>query len=173
MLSRRPDEGAAALETVLTSADTALRDARNAIWDMRAVELEGRDLPDALEGAIRSMVVGVSVSVDFTVRGDRRPLSPLIETTALRIGREAVMNALKHAAARKVDVQLEYAPRALILQIADDGRGISPSAIEAAASDGHLGISGMRARARQAAGTMDIASQPGSGTSVRLTLPNG
>jgi len=173
VLSRRPDEGAAALETVLTSADTALRDARNAIWDMRAVELEGRDLPDALEGAIRSMVVGVSVSVDFSVRGDRRPLSPLIETTALRIGREAVMNALKHAAARKVDVQLEYAPRALILQIADDGRGISPSAIEAAASDGHLGISGMRARARQAAGTMDIASQPGSGTSVRLTLPNG
>ncbi len=118
------------------------------------------------------MVVGVSVSVDFSVRGDRRPLSPLIETTALRIGREAVMNALKHAAATKVDVHLEYAPRALILQIADDGRGISPSAIEAAASDGHLGISGMRARARQAAGTMDIASQPGSGTSVRLTLPN-
>jgi len=79
-------------------------------------------------------------------------LSPLIETTALRIGREAVMNALKHADARKVDVHLEYAPRALILQIADDGRGISPSAIEAAAIDGHLGIRGCaRERDRQLA----------------------
>jgi len=58
VLSRRPNEGVAALDTVLTSADTALRDARNAIWDMRAVELEGRDLPDALEGAIRSMMRG-------------------------------------------------------------------------------------------------------------------
>lgn len=71
-----------------------------------------------------------------------------------------------------VDVRLEYAPRALILQIADDGRGMSPGAIEAAPGDGHLGISGMRTRARQAAGTMDIASQPGSGTTVRVTLPS-
>jgi len=172
VLTRRPNEGAAALETVLTSADAALRDARNAIWDMRAVELDGRDLPEALEGAIRSMMAGASVSVDFSVRGDRRPLSPLIETTALRIGREALMNALKHADASKVDVRLEYAARALILQIADDGRGMSPSAIEVAPGDGHLGISGMRARVRQAAGTMDIASQPGSGTTVRVRLPS-
>jgi len=171
VLARRPNEGVVALETVLTSADGALRDARNAIWDLRAVELEGRDLPEALEGAVRSMTAGASVSVDFSVRGNRRPLSPLIETTALRVGREAVMNALKHADARKVDVRLEYAPRALILHIADDGRGMSSSAIEAP-SDGHLGISGMRARARQAAGTMDIASQPGSGTTVRVTLPS-
>jgi signal transduction histidine kinase len=172
VLSQRPNEGAAALETVLSSADTALRDARNAIWDMRAVELDGRELPEALEGAIRSIMAGASVSVDFSVRGDRRPLSPLIETTALRIGREAVMNALKHADARKVDVRLDYAPRALILQIVDDGRGMDSSAIEAAPSEGHFGISGMRARARQAAGTMDIASQPGSGTTVRVTLPS-
>src|SRR6476619_535070 len=41
VLSRQPNDGAAALSTVLTSAETALRDARNAIWDMRAVELEG------------------------------------------------------------------------------------------------------------------------------------
>jgi signal transduction histidine kinase len=172
VMSRGPNESAAALETVLTSADEALRDARNAIWDMRAVELDGRDLPEALEGAVRSMTAGGSVSVDFTVRGDRRPLSPLIETTALRIGREAVMNALKHADARKVDVRLEYAPRALILEIADDGGGMSPSAIEVPPSNGHLGISGMRARARQAAGNVDITSQPGSGTTVRVTLPS-
>jgi signal transduction histidine kinase len=172
VLSVRPNEGAAALETVLTSADRALREARNAIWDMRAVELDGRDLPQALEGAIRSILSGATVSLEFSVLGDHRPLSPLIETTALRIGREAVMNALKHAEATKVDVRLEYAPRALMLQIADDGRGMSASVIEAAPRDGHLGISGMRARARQAAGTMDIVSQPGSGTTVRLTLPS-
>jgi len=172
VLTRRPNEGIAALETVLTSADAALRDARSAIWDMRAVELEGRDLPEALEGAVRSMMTGTSVSVDLSIRGDRRPLSPLIETTALRIGREAVMNALKHADARKVDVRLEYAQRSLILEIADDGEGMSPIAIEAPPSNGHLGISGMRARAQQAAGTLDITSQPGSGTTVRVRLPS-
>ena len=73
-----------------------LRDARNAIWDMRAVELEGRDLAEALEGSVRSVMAGASVALDVTVRGDRRPLQPLVETTVLRIGREAVLNALKH-----------------------------------------------------------------------------
>jgi signal transduction histidine kinase len=51
------------LETILTSADTALRDARHAIWDMRAVELEGRDLAEALEGAVRSVITGASTAL--------------------------------------------------------------------------------------------------------------
>jgi signal transduction histidine kinase len=138
---------------------------------MRAVELEGRDLPKALEGAVRAAMAGSSVLLDFTVRGDRRPLSPLVETTALRIGREAVLNALKHANAGKVDVRLEYAPRFLVLEVADDGRGMLPGPSEVAAGDGHFGIEGMRARASRAAGTMEIASQPDTGTTIRVTLP--
>jgi signal transduction histidine kinase len=171
VMSRRPNEGAAALETVLASADTALREARNAIWDMRAVELEGRELPEALEGAVRSVMAAASMPLDFTVRGDRRRLSPLVETTALRIGREAVLNALKHAEASKVDVRLEYSPRMLNLEVADDGQGMTPGAAATAASNGHLGIAGMRVRAARAAGTMEIESQPGVGTTVRVTLP--
>src|SRR5258705_506875 len=58
ILGRRPDEGVAALEAALTAADTTLRDARNTIWDMHAVELEGHDLPEAVEGAERSVLAG-------------------------------------------------------------------------------------------------------------------
>jgi signal transduction histidine kinase len=119
----------------------------------------------------RRLMAGASVALDFTVRGDRRPLSPLVETTALRIGREAVTNALKHADAGRVQVRLEYAPRSLILEVADDGRGMTSDAAQVAASDGHLGIAGMRARARRVAGTVEIASQPGAGTTIGVTLP--
>jgi signal transduction histidine kinase len=132
---------------------------------------EGRDLPEALDGAVRSVVAGSSVALEFIVRGERRPLPLLVETTALRIGREAVVNALKHADAHKVDVHLEYGAQLLNLQVRDDGRGMTPSAQEAAASDGHLGLAGMRARAHSAAGTIEITSEPGRGTTVRASLP--
>ena len=134
VLTRRPEEGAAALETALSAADTALRDARNTIWDMRAVELEGRDLPEALEGAVRSVMSGSSVAHKFTVSGTPRALSLLVETTALRIGREAVLNALKHAEAGQVDVHLDYGAEFLSLQIRDDGRGMKPRGPEATAT---------------------------------------
>ena len=127
-------------------------------------------MPEALEGAVRSVMSGSSVAHAFTVGGERRALSLLVETTALRIGREAVLNALKHAEARKVDVHLDYGAEFLNLQIRDDGRDMTPGP-EAAATDGHFGIAGMRERAHRAGGTVEIASAPGGGTTVRACLP--
>jgi signal transduction histidine kinase len=130
-------------------------------------------LPEALERAIRSVLAGAPVALDFAVSGKRRPLTPDLETTALRIGREAVVNALKHADARNVNVRLEYDARLLRLQIRDDGSGMQNGVAEAAAADGHLGIAGMKARAQSTAGTMEIASEPGRGTTIRVSLPIG
>jgi signal transduction histidine kinase len=128
-------------------------------------------LPEALDGAVRSVVAGSSVVLDFTVRGERRPLPPLVETTALRIGREAVLNALKHADAHKVDVHLEYGARFLGVQIRDDGHGMTPHRPAGAASEGRFGIAGMRERAHRAGGTIEITSEPGRGSTVRASLP--
>jgi signal transduction histidine kinase/ligand-binding sensor domain-containing protein len=171
VLAQRPKESAEALKSVLASADTALRDARHMIWDMRAVELEGHDLASALESAARVTMAGSSAELLFTVHGDRRRLPLAVETTALRIGREAVLNAVKHAAPRTVEVNLEYGPRSLTLRVVDDGTGIPPGAIDAAAAGEHLGIAGMRDRAQRGGGTLDIASEPGRGTTVSASLP--
>jgi len=82
-----------------------------------------------------------------------------------------LLNALKNADGGKVEVRFEYAPRFLVLDVADDGRGMAPGAAEVAASNGHFGIEGMRARAARAAGTMEIASQLSAGATVRVMLP--
>jgi signal transduction histidine kinase len=137
----------------------------------RRAGLDGRDLSEALEGAVRSVIAATPVELDFVVRGERRPSKPVVETTAVRIGREAALNTLKHADARKIEVRLEYAPQRFVLEVTDDGRGIAPGTAEAAASDGHLGIAGMRARAGRAGGTMEITSRVGTGTTIRVTLP--
>jgi len=58
-----------------------LRDARHMIWDMRAVELEGRDLAEALAAAARQAMANSSAKLVFTVHGQRRPLPLAVETT--------------------------------------------------------------------------------------------
>jgi signal transduction histidine kinase len=171
MLAQRPQESAEALKNVLASADTALRDARHMIWDMRAVELEGRDLAEALEMAARQAMADSSAELVFEVLGDRRRLPLAVETTALRVGREAVLNAVKHAAPRTVEVTFEYGPRSLTLRVVDDGTGIPPGALDTAAAGEHLGIAGMRERAQRAGGKLDITSEPDHGTIVSASLP--
>jgi signal transduction histidine kinase/ligand-binding sensor domain-containing protein len=171
LLAQRPAEGAEALKNVLATADTTLRHARHTIWDLRAVELEGHDLVGALETAARSTVAGSGVELVFAVRGEGRRLPVVLETTALRIGREAVLNAVKHAAPSVVHVAVEYGPRDLTVRVRDDGAGMAPSAMEKLSEGEHLGIAGMRDRAQRAGGTLEIASTPGGGTIVSLVLP--
>ena len=56
ILVRRPEEGVVALETALSAADTALRDARNSIWDMRSVELDGQPMAIPLGATLQRSV---------------------------------------------------------------------------------------------------------------------
>jgi signal transduction histidine kinase/ligand-binding sensor domain-containing protein len=170
-LAQRPLEGAELLKKVLASADMALLDARHMIWDMRAVELEGQDLVAALEAAARSAVADSSAALVFEVHGDRRRLPVVIEMTALRVGREAVLNAVKHAAPHRVEVHLEYGPRLLTVRIVDDGKGIARGTMEATTGGEHLGIAGMRDRTQRAGGTLEISSESGRGTVVSASLP--
>ncbi|MGN6523800.1 MAG: sensor histidine kinase, partial [Actinomycetes bacterium] len=78
-------------------------------------------------------------------------------------------NALKHAAASRVTVDLAVtdAPNVLRARVVDDGRGFDPSAPR----PGHLGLLTMRERAAAVAGQLDVASQPGLGTVVTFTVP--
>jgi signal transduction histidine kinase len=169
--SKRPTEGAAALETALTSADSALRDARHAIWDMRAVELDGCDLAEALERAARTATEGTSVNLKFRVLGDRRRLSESIETTALRIGREAIANAVRHAQATEIDVVVTFAESAVELRVCDDGIGILPDTLRRTTEGKHLGLRGMQTRAQHAGGSLEIATDERGGTIVTARLP--
>lgn len=94
-----------------------------------------------------------------------------VETTALRIGREAVLNAVKHAEPSVVKVDLEYAPLFLTVRVRDDGGGIPLGAMDPLQAGEHLGIAGMRERAQRAGGALEITSAPGRGTTVSVGLP--
>jgi signal transduction histidine kinase len=141
------------------------------ISDMRSSELEEHGLVAALGSAARAATSGSEVDLSFETRGEVRRLSADLETTLLRVGREAVTNAVRHARADRVRVELSFGPQSVELSVEDDGRGTSATEIERAGASGHWGIQGMRERAREAGGRLDIESRPGGGTRVTITIP--
>jgi len=86
-------------------------------------------------------------------------------TQPLRLIREALTNARQHSAARRVRVTLGTDEDQLDIEVADDGRGFA-----AGAAVGGMGLSTMRERAALLGGDLEVRSQPGEGTRVRLRL---
>jgi two-component system, NarL family, sensor histidine kinase DevS len=141
---------------------------RAIIFELRPAVLEEVGLAAALGALLERHVerAGLEVECDVALPDGGRHLSEELEMTAYRIVQEALTNVVKHAAARRVRVELSIAAdRDLVIAVRDDGRGFDPLAPSA----GH-GLPGMRERAQLAAGTIEIASGSG-GTVLRAVLP--
>jgi signal transduction histidine kinase len=143
---------------------------RRSIWDLRSRELEQFDLARALRQSAEHLTDGTALTLHCTTEGDEQRLPEVVEENVLRIGQEAVTNAVKHAHARALHVTLAFRPAALRLRVQDDGRGFA-SPETPAASDGHFGLLGMAERAKRLGGTLAIESQPGHGTTITVEIP--
>jgi signal transduction histidine kinase len=97
-------------------------------------------------------------------------LHPILRDDIYRIAREALRNAFHHAQARKIEAEITYGERLLRLRIRDDGKGIDPKLLEAG-RDGHWGLQGMRERAQQIGGQLEMWSEVGAGTELELRIP--
>ncbi|HYV96473.1 MAG TPA: MEDS domain-containing protein [Gemmatimonadaceae bacterium] len=164
---------AAAIESiraVVELAETTIRDARRAVWDMRAPSLVQKGLPDALEESVRRTAATGSVTPDFAIVGKPRALPPQAEDTIFRVGQEAVLNAVKHAEARRVTVRLVYEPRSATLTVTDDGKGFKVDPAPRTYS-GRWGLLGMRERSERIGAALTVRSTPSRGTIVSLKVP--
>ncbi|HEX6623696.1 MAG TPA: ATP-binding protein, partial [Pyrinomonadaceae bacterium] len=94
----------------------------------------------------------------------------VIRDEVYRIGREALVNAFRHAEAGGVEVEVEYAPKHLRVLVRDDGRGIDAEVLRSG-RDGHWGLSGMRERAERIGARLKVRSRAASGTEVELNVP--
>lgn len=106
----------------------------------------------------------------FVVIGQPKTLSSAIQEQLYMIGREAIVNALRHSEATSIEIELEYGPRSLRVMIRDDGCGIESRTLSSRC-DSHGGLRGMAERAKAIGAQLQIWSKPGSGTEVELCLP--
>jgi signal transduction histidine kinase len=170
-LPEQPDVAAETLMRVQQLARASLREARERVWDMRETDLGGDDLPTALEAIARERTAGTGIEVSVVSAGRRRRLARAVEDAAFRIGREAVVNAVRHAEARRIEIHVAFGATTLRLEVRDDGRGFTAEEAEDARRRGHLGLSGVRERATRMGGRCDVRARPAGGTIVAFEVP--
>jgi nitrate/nitrite-specific signal transduction histidine kinase len=81
-----------------------------------------------------------------------------------------VINAFRHARARRIEIEIDYASRNLRILVRDNGCGINPEMLKTG-RDGHWGLAGMRERAEKIGATLEVTSRIDVGTEVQLLVP--
>jgi ligand-binding sensor domain-containing protein/signal transduction histidine kinase len=147
-----------------------IAEARRYVWDLRSQALDKNDLPAALSDTARRLTSETEVQAKVEVSGTFRPLSQLIEGNLLRIGQEAINNAVRHAQARNVAINLKFDAKRVQLTIRDDGLGFDYQ-ISPKGEAKHFGLIGMRERAVRIGGTLKINSRADEGTEVLVDVP--
>ncbi|MGB9145742.1 MAG: two-component regulator propeller domain-containing protein [Acidobacteriaceae bacterium] len=167
---RKVDAAVEQLDQTRSYVREGLDDARQSIWALRTHDGGETTLPVRLRRVAESAGKD-GLAVEFRLFGACRPLPPEMERELLRVAQEAMHNVRMHAGASHLFVQLEYGPEFIVLEIKDDGRGGAPLP-DAGAAAGHFGLTGMEERAAAIGGTLEVTSEPGAGTTVRLSAPS-
>jgi signal transduction histidine kinase len=147
----------------------SMDEARRSVMDLRSHSLEGEGLAGALEGLAGQMTLGTPLAAEVRVEGTPRPLDATQEHHLLRIGVEALTNAVKHAGASRIEIALRFAPDATELSVRDDGEGFEPP--DAPGSGEHFGLRGIRERVDKLGGSLEIESAPRAGTRLTVRVP--
>ena len=143
---------------------------RNAIRGLRLSNNDSEDIAVALSNVNQELNGGGETLFRVIVEGSSRPVHPIVRDEVYRIGREALVNAFRHAHAKNITVEVSYLENQLRLLINDDGCGIDSELMESG-REGHWGLSGMRERAEKIKARLKVRSRVGSGTEVELSVP--
>jgi signal transduction histidine kinase len=158
------------LARVLRLVRRAVGEGRAALRGIHTAPPAPSSLEEALSNLLNEVAPGGDRRLRIFVQGTPRELNPAIRQQLFLIGREAVMNALRHSEATTVEVEVQYLHDVLRVFVRDNGRGINPEAIQKE-SDSHWGLSGMRERAEDIGAQFGIWSMTGAGTEVRIAVP--
>jgi signal transduction histidine kinase len=143
---------------------------RNALRGLRSSASELPDLEKALSSVPRELSIPEQTKYRMVVDGQARPLHPVIHDEVYSIGREALVNAVRHARASSIEVELEYAATNFLMVVRDNGCGIDADVLKSG-RDGHWGLPGMRERAEEIGAELRLFSRSGAGTEVSLAVP--
>ncbi|MBP8293739.1 MAG: GAF domain-containing sensor histidine kinase [Caldilineaceae bacterium] len=160
------DKARQILRTIETTAGQSLVEVRMLLFELQPADVLQGAFPDVLEARFNLVERRLGIRAGYT---GVTALDPALHTILLPIALEALNNALRHAAATHVTVQVESDGEGagMRMTIEDNGRGFDPDS-----SFPGLGLRTMHERAAAAGGSLQIDSAPGAGTRVHCVLPH-
>lgn len=171
-LPREAGELISRIEQARQIATRTVEDLRKIIYDLRPTMLDDLGLIPAVRWYARTTLEEAGMRVQFEIPEENLRLPRHLETELFRIAQEGVNNIARHSNARRVIIRLIAEADHLCLELDDNGSGFDVVETESSAlNTKHLGLLGIQERAALVGGQVDILSEPGHGTILRVCLP--
>ncbi|MCX7683096.1 MAG: histidine kinase, partial [Anaerolineae bacterium] len=171
LVEESPQQMHAEIDALRDLLSRNIREVRRAIFALHPVALDELGFYPALRQFVADFAEQNQICVDLQVQGGEIHLGPYLEAVLFRIVQEALHNVAKHAQASAASVALNLEETSTVhLTVRDDGVGFDPAILPEMVRRGHMGLQQMRERVNALGGTMELLSQPGKGTEIRVTL---
>src|SRR5271157_5339654 len=170
LFEKEPDGAKNHLEMARNLVAESQTEVHRSVWNLRCRALEKFDLPGALLMSSQQIAGGSNLRVEMKAQGRVRPLPETVEENLLRIAQEALLNVIKHSEATQTEIELDYGPKNIVLQVKDNGKGFAMDDC-AGPREGHFGLLGISERAKRLHGETTFSSAPDAGTTVRVQIP--
>ena len=155
------------LDIAAKTVKSCREELRNCLWDLRNDALGEKTMDEAIRRTLTPFLDGTGLVVRFNVPRER--LSDDTAHAFLRIIRELAQNAIRHGHAKMVKIAGCLESNRLLFSVSDNGCGFDPQN-HPGVLQGHFGLQGIRERVNRFGGTVEIASAPGKGTKVSITI---
>ncbi|MRW90531.1 histidine kinase [Duganella sp. FT80W] len=173
LLKRLPPDGEAyqLVERILNQADQVLAEGRQQVRGLRNQSSDVDELPHLYGALVEQLRDEYATYFALIVTGHQHLLTETAREHLHHIGREALLNAFRHAGASRIELELNYALDHISLEVRDNGRGIDAEVLAAGERPGHWGLIGMRERAAKLGAALNLSCPEGKGTVVRVHAP--
>ena len=165
-LRNQSEEGEEELNDAILRLGDVLAEGRRLINDLRPPTLDRFGLPESLESEVEKLGRELGCECQFIVADPSSQIPGVLETAIYRCCQEGLSNIRKHAKPNDVSVVLDFLENAAVLIIQDDGRGFDKERVNKG-----IGLESMRERAEMYGGEFELASEPGAGTTLKMTFP--
>jgi signal transduction histidine kinase/ligand-binding sensor domain-containing protein len=160
-----------AYEQALEQSEQVMMEGRELLIELRSEPSHGMPLHASLKQMVEDLRPSTTARITLHTEGSPRELDAAAGKEVRNIARESLANAIQHAGASSIQVLVCCGQAELRLVVSDDGRGIPAAILERGHRDGHLGLPGLRARARQLGARVEIRNAAAGGAVVELIVP--